>query len=431
MLELVVGKENGTIDNASIPIRWCIDEKTLALAQNDGNMKILIQVKYDSYTEDRFLHKLTSYMTYIPIRRSGDVQICAYIVTADSKKRSKNHVFNTIFTSRSGSKFSYHINLDSDVGDKLLVAWDKKDSDGCTIIDKVHDYYRIKIPEDVFGAELPKWFDKVVNRYLESKTNDECHRNRRVMTFFAFRIWPVMIEALISEMRMIGMFFIVFVFGWFHITLKRLASPFADGWDKFGEILAEDVRSKNILTFFYEKSLKWLKSGKMSDYSCKGLCKQISWLFAAVFAPLVPVIYLIYLVITVEVLGMQFDALALLMPFIINALAIIAVLLIVCVFVAVIGALIWIFELIPAPNIKWCFKPFIMFGDALVNLTFKLEKWYNDKFFKNATLKKELLTCNGDANSVTTDIKKIPFFERSPSLIYLDVKNKVCKPMKR
>jgi len=430
MLELVVGKEDGTIDNASVPIRWCIDNETLEKAQKDGNMKILIQVKYDHYTEDRFLHKLTSYMTYVPLRRSGDVEICAYIVTAKSKKRSKNHTFNTIFTARSGSKFAYNIDLDRDIGDRILVDWSDENSDSCTIVDKVHDYYKIKIPENVFGAELPKWFDKIVNRYLESKTNDECHRNRRVITFFMFRVWVVAIEALISELRMLSMFFLVFMLGWFHVSLKRLGKPFVDGWNKSGEILAEDVKSKNVLTFFYDASFKWLRKFYPTPES-KVICKNVSVLFALMFLPTVPLAYSLYLVISVEVLGIPFNVLALFMPLIINTLLIFVVLLCMSIFVGIVSALIWFWELLPTPNFSIIFKPFTFVGDLIVNTIFAIEKWYNDKFNKNAALKKELLTCNGDANSVTTDIKKIPLFERSPTLIYLDVKNKVCKPMKR
>jgi len=433
MLELVVGKEDGVIDNASIPLRWCINEETMKKLEGLKNVKILIQVRYDSYTEDRFMVKLSNYMTYIPCRRAGEVEISAYIVSATSNKRSLNYALDTVFMMRDGASYNRNINIDCTVGKELYVKYDDVSFGHCEVVEVVHDTYTVKIPKNVFGKELPKWFDNLVNRYLSSKTYDECGKRRRVMGFLFVRSWFMMLDVLASELRMILMFFGAFLFGWYHISLKRLKRPFADGWDAWDTILKTDVKSNNILEIMFDYASGKAKK-KFNAYDQNFISKWLGLLTSAISLPMVPAIYIGYMFLAYLSVGLQLE-IVLFAPFIINTVGLVVIIIAAAIILGILGAIVWVCTKITdyfslRKIVNGIFDPIFDGIEWIVNKCLLIEKWIND-FFDSRALKKELLTCNGDANSVTTDIKKIPFKERSVQLIYLDIKNKVCKPMAR
>ena len=433
MLELVIGKESGVIDNASIPIRWCIDTETMEKLKDHKNVKILIQVKYDQWTEDRFMVKLSNYMTYVPCRRAGEVEISAYLVYAESEKRSLNYALDTVFMMRDGAKYTRGFNIDCPIGKELYIKHDDVSFGHCSMLEIVHDTYKVNIPKNVFGKELPKWFDDLVNRYLSSKTYDECGKRKRVMGFLFVRSWFMMLDALASELRMIAMFGMALMFGWYHITLKRLKHPFKEGWECWSKILKNDVKSKNIVELMYDITHAKAKK-KYKTYEQNYIPKFFGQLAAAASLPMIPVIYAGYVVLGITTVGMPLE-IALITPFLTNT-AILIVLGICTVFIGgIIAGLVWIFNILVdkfslGTIVNWIIDPIFNTFDWIVEKSLLLEKWIND-FFDRRDLKKELLTCNGDANSVTTDIKKIPLKERSIQLMYLDIKNKVCKPMAR
>jgi len=433
MLELVIGREDGVIDNASIPLRWCIDVETMQRLEGLKNVKILIQVRYNSYTEDRFMVKLSNYMTYIPCRRSGEVEISAYIVSATSEKRSLNYALETVFMMRDGANYNRSINIDCTVGKELYIKRGDVTFGHCEVVETVHETYKVNIPKNVFGKELPKWFDNLVNRYLSSKTYDECGKRGRVMSFFFIRSWFMMLDVIASELRMILMYLAAFLFGWYHISLKRLKSPFKDGWDAWHTILNTDVKSGNILQIMFDIAAKKTKK-TFKDWDEKHIVKMAGVLAAAASLPMVPILYLGYIALIHLGIGMPLEV-ALVAPFLFNSFLLLVIGIMASVIIGVLGGIMWVctkilnfFSLSKIANA--IFTPFFDGLDWVITKCLLLEKWIND-FFDSRALKKELLTCNGDANSVTTDIKKIPFKERSVQLIYLDIKNKVCKPMAR
>ena len=418
MLELVVGPENGIIENASIPIRWCINEETLNLLDDIENPHILIRFMYeDGYNEDRFVEKISKYMGYFPCRRSGKVKIEAYIVTGLSTIKSIKHIINKTFLDKSGSTYSYglkhrskdnnsHINIDNGMG---------------VIIDNVEEPYTITIPKDVFGAELPKWIKICVNRYLENQTVDECHRNRRLMSF-PLRAPFILCELLFISIKQTIFYTVCILLGFFKLDISRYLRPFADGYDGY-ELMMSDVLSKNVIKNFYNYFLKKLSNNNNSYFDIK----IVSCMLSTLLLPFVPVIYIIYVILgNILIINLNLNILLLpLLPFILNILVIIGI----AIFIGICFALYniggFFIKLLPDfMNIDISFDPFFDFIDKIAYKIINM-------FTKKQELKKELLTCNGDANSVTTDIKRIPLREQSITLIYSNIKNKVCKPMMR
>jgi len=340
MLELVVGKEDGVIDNASIPLRWCINDETMKKLEGLKNVKILIQVRYDSYTEDRFMVKLSNYMTYIPCRRAGEVEISAYIVSATSEKRSLNYALDTVFMMRDGSTYDRNINIDCTIGKELYIKNDDRLFGHCEVIETIHETYKVKIPKNVFGKELPKWFDNLVNRYLSSKTYDECGKRGRVMSFFFIRSWFMMLDVIASELRMILMYFMAFLFGWYHISLKRLKSPFKDGWDAWDSILKTDVKSNNILEIMFDYTSDKAKR-KFKSYDEKWVCKWLGLLTSVISLPMVPAVYIGYVCFAYLGVGLQLEV-ALLVPFVINTIFAVIIVVAAAIILAILGGIVWV-----------------------------------------------------------------------------------------
>lgn len=410
MFELVVGKEDGTIENASIPVRWCVDPKLLESLGNDVVHYVLIIADYGSKTE-RFLCKMSDYMTYIPLSRSGEVKINAMIVNATNVKMTARKVLNKTIMLRYDhslweySLYDYNDKL-HDVGYEIFIGHNH-DNDCATIRAVLDSPHKINIPKESFGKELPLWFSKLVNRYLESKPFDQCHRNRRVMSFFLIRMWMILAEVMIKEV-IITLSFVAFILGgFFKFNPRALIHPLQSSW------LPENIKDeaelgKHIVPMMIDGFEKHIESrfGEVNIVIGVGVC-VLSFIFT-------PILYIIMLLITHGLFPLVDDIwVTLALPFLVYP------------FIVVIGGIICGFVMMVTPLLSKLHAP--QFG-----ILSKIGEIFN-KFLKlfesNDSLKTELITCNGDANSITTNVNDIPFKERSTKLMYLSVKNKVCKPM--
>lgn len=418
MLELVVGPENCVIENASIPIRWCINEETLLLLDNVDNPHILIRFIYeDGHTEDRFVEKISKYMGYFPCRRSGKVQIFAYIVSGSSQIKSTKHIINKTFLAKHGTHYDYQMSERSKDNNANI---NTTNGTG-VIIDNVEEPYIINIPKDVFGAELPKWIKTVVNRYLENQTIDECHRNRRLMTF-PLRAPFILCELLFVTMKQTVFYITCILFGFLKLDISRYLRPFSDGYDSYN-LMQNDILSKNIIENLFNYFSKKLNIINDSYFDTT----TVSITLSILLLPVIPIINIIYMLLGNEFIISYDLSISILpiLPFLFNALLIILIGL-------VIGICFLIYH-ISKYNVKLLQRLFFIDinFDRLFDFMDKIAYNIINMFTKKQELKKELLTCNGDANSVTTDIKRIPLKEQSVTLIYSNIKNKVCKPMMR
>ena len=154
----------------------------------------------------------------------------------------------------------------------------------------------------------------------------------------------MMLDFLASELRMIGMYTIAFLLGWYHINLKRLKHPFKDGWDDWGKILVNDVKSKNIIEMMYDMAST--KAKKKYDTYEEGHIPKFFGMFAAAFSlPMIPVAYAGYVILSILTLNAPLEV-AMILPFVINSVGVIVVSIAV-VIVGMIGAgIIWVWNII-------------------------------------------------------------------------------------
>ena len=361
-------------------------------------------------------------MTYIPCRRSGKIKINAYIIEGSSNIHTNKSSIKNSILKKDGLCYIWDLDLTNN--DKLFdVDTNKIDSDYTKVITTVESSYTIDLPKEVFGKEMPNWFKGLVNRYLENQTVDECHRNRRIMTFFMFRIWFVFVEIILLELKMILGYFTAFMIGFYYINIKRLLHPIKDGTNLNYDFLSNDIKGNNILEIIYD----FTKTSTILNYVPNKI-NSISNIFVLFSLPLVPLVYTIY-VISIGVI-FEFSLHLMWMPFVANFIIVSAGVMLVLICSGFWSCIVWLSKLITPTKHKSEWVITRMFFKCILTITTGFYKFI-ELFESNKKLKKELLTCNGDANNVTTDIKKIPFKERSINLIYLDIKNNVCKPMRR
>ena len=233
MLKLIVGEEGGVVQNAIIPVRWCVDKSTLEELKQRGvvNPHILIVIAsrergYESklyYTEtSRYLAPLEQLIEYVRFLKPG-----------------KNTIFATIVWER--EKIGKKIDL--------WVRYSRK-TEGRYLTDLIHyngGFYpqddsssevaetNVEVPTGLFAKEYPKWLKKWVNLWYETKPKDQCHFRRRIIP--AFTIQPLLILPwlVIRSLLAFAIALILLLSGERKIGFKAIIHP----WKRdFGDIWA-------------------------------------------------------------------------------------------------------------------------------------------------------------------------------------------------
>lgn len=192
--ELFVGDKGGLINNGDVPIRWCITQEYIKQLEEDGviDPHVLITSYAPSDKKqpdksfliemDRKMVPLTELMTYLRFSRAGKAKVYAVILDGCNGREVLHKRY-------------------------LRNKWD----DGGEIIspysDEIYDdlKYAVKtisamviIPADVFGKEPSAWTKWYVNLWHKSsnKVVDECHWRQRWMIAFGVK-WMAFIPFLI------------------------------------------------------------------------------------------------------------------------------------------------------------------------------------------------------------------------------------------
>jgi hypothetical protein len=184
-IELIVG-DGKPLQNASLPIRWCIDAQTLNRIKEQGgaDAQILLVSIDEKGGEERVMVPLSQGMTFFNIRRPGESTINAFVVWA----RGDTHLnkLKNYFLMYSSGSFDYRLVLSG----KIYID---KDSPVFQIFDD-SSKVNVVIPIDLFGKEPAAWFKSLVNVWSTRQPtlmDDECSWRRRVIMFFLFKIWFV------------------------------------------------------------------------------------------------------------------------------------------------------------------------------------------------------------------------------------------------
>lgn len=242
MLKLIVGEEGGMAQSASILIKWCTDKTTLEKLKGMGvlNPHILLVNAVGGKEISRLLVPLKQAMEYVRFQTHGRNTIYATIVWADDGKPST--LWDIYATDVLDCNGSFHYNMDSYQG----FGFTTTEFAGIDVV----------IPQELFAKAPPRWLERWVNLWYETKTRDQCHFRKRMIP--AFTIQPPLVLLWLILRSLIGvaavMFWILLI-GMRGINLKPLIHPWRQKleWVWVGRketIFLRDLRDKKGEEFY-------------------------------------------------------------------------------------------------------------------------------------------------------------------------------------
>ena len=186
MIDLVIGNSDNVIDNASIPVRWCLSDDLIETVNNsDSKPKIVIIVTYkqDLYDrkEERHIFDLNQVMAYIPLSKAGNVTITAhfFLVQSEAKKFTE-----LVLEKDKYNRTKYEFKMNN------LTSWDSYLSLMYKHIESSIDY-NYEVPDSVFGKLPHPTILKLINRYQTNTLIDECDLRRRYLIFPFKLLFPL------------------------------------------------------------------------------------------------------------------------------------------------------------------------------------------------------------------------------------------------
>ena len=424
--ELVVGKKDGCIDNASIPVRWCLTKSLLDHINDEEYLspQILIEVEYISMTgqgnnfvarEERHLFPLNQFIAYIPLSRAGIVNISAFIVGI---KKGSIKTYSHVLLSK------IHGDYDTtDLANRSSIYYSLKDGNGgvCEIvmISNTLDY-RMVIPAGIFGKKPPEWLLSLMNRYQSKTLVDECALRWRKIGFPFKYLFLILPEGILRLMGMTAAYLTYWVFGSYNLSTMYFRHPLIYGLLCY----SRDTNPHRIDKFVNSKTI-WQGIGNLfiMCYTIPAIpIATLAISYWAITTALVPVWPAFWLTLVAP------------------ALLCMAA----CLIAGLVYAIYWLGKTIlywmanviftNKTSVKidnFFSKPFNWVADLADRFALWYESRASHKQHDELLKYEKYLTCNNDPHSVTAEVSKIAILDRTPSLIYHDIKNKVCKPLER
>jgi len=185
--ELIVGEANGEIINADIPVRWCVTPNLVKQMEDAGiiDPHVLILTATSSGQEiQRQVVPIGDLMTYARFSKAGDMRLYGWIVDG---KMGRKELHKTL-TRKSKGKHETD----------LIDTWDGTPYKDLGDLSFAHTGMNIEIPAGVFGKEPSPWVKWFSNLWHEDRTVDQCHFRRRMIFAFTLKWIPVLAFAIIS-----------------------------------------------------------------------------------------------------------------------------------------------------------------------------------------------------------------------------------------
>ena len=194
--KLQIGGEKG-IDNADVPVRWCITPEFVKQMDEDGIADphiLLVSVDPKKGEMERVLVPVSAIMTWVRFYRSGEMKLFGWIVdgSAGRKKLNKDFIAKT--------RGSYETDL---IDEDYEVYTNEETDDREThwfykAVDDISRTYigteeTVNIPSTVFGKEprpALKWY---VNLWHRNRLNDQCHFRQRAALAFTLKPFGILI----------------------------------------------------------------------------------------------------------------------------------------------------------------------------------------------------------------------------------------------
>jgi len=185
IFKLLVGDEDGKIENADVPVRWCINKGMIKHIEDQGIKDPHILLTTTNVTNDREMCRviapISQLTSYVRFTKAGNMKIHAWIVDMDSEaydipfniannqKKKNKHIFG-FFQQKKHGYYRTDLYLDDDeVYDDVDGLSDHIDMD-------------IIIPSEAFGAEPPAWLKWFANLWHDDvRDPDQCLFRQRLL----------------------------------------------------------------------------------------------------------------------------------------------------------------------------------------------------------------------------------------------------------
>lgn len=256
--------------------------------------------------------------------------------------------------------------------------------------------------EDLFGKELPEWIKFFINRYWYGwvKPKDQCDQRRRIM-LFPFTTLPIILIEFI--LRMIWNTFctlICWLIG-LHVGFKHIFHP-------FDHILTSTTMSKGTWLLNAVDNSAWMKKHK-------------SMLAFVATIEFIPIVYLFFYWLAIQAHYTYIEALyASLALFWIMVIAL-ALLVGIVVLLKIAGAA--FDDVLKGKLTGWLDNVYF----KVVNKIDVVLNWLESFLADDTERKRTLLLCHEKDGKC---LPELTTRDKSFSLLFADIKNKVCKPMR-
>lgn len=228
--ELKVGGANG-IDNADVPVRWCITPDFVTKMENDKVVDphiLLVSVDSKSGEMSRHLVPVAELMTYVRFQRAGEMKLYGWIIDG---KVGRKELHRQFMMKKRGE---WNTNL--------INPYDGTPEDSIPGV-YIGTSRTVDIPANVFGKEPSpglKWF---VNLWHKGRPQDECHFRKRFLLAISLKWIAMLVFSLVAISVRTAAASVVSLMGWSHTAnWKYVWRPFkytmgmvirTDGWDGF------------------------------------------------------------------------------------------------------------------------------------------------------------------------------------------------------
>ena len=451
--ELIVGDETGEIMNGDVPVRWCVTPalvKELEVNKVTDPHVLLVTADERGREMQRQMVPMTELMTYVRFTKSGSMKLYGFILDGSAGRK----MLHNAYMRKQGGGYKTEV----------IYAYY-----GTPYDDLLFEFTRtevtVEIPEGVFGKEPSPWMKWFVNLWHSNsgRVVDECHYRRRLILAFTLKWIPVLLwTGFLISGRVLCTGGLILAGYWKGVKFLRSFRPYK--YPDIGYNLLDgvdiDIESSQFLI-------------KRKSVSYGGYEDKQTMLITLAIVPLTLVVQTILAagLATVNPAG---SFLAIMVAFSLAIFAVTAVWDILVYFVEwlqrttifeamrskaydkIDGVIVFFEEKSLWKYIKWglailLFIPILYFSIMfevvgivalpilVVAALYKFGEPLMDRFNMVYTVTPEKndyteireLLCPKDELNLKPDIRYIPPKQRTVRLWYLDLKNKVCKPMQR
>lgn len=214
--ELIVGDTNGEIQSGDIPVRWCLTPEFVTELEEQGivDPHILLVTAYHDIASVREMQRklipVGELMTYARFTRSGKMSLHAWIVDGALGRREIHHKLSQKICGAYGTTV-FDVYGKPKSADELTIFMAEA---RCELKFAKYVGVDVLIPNGVFGKEPHPLVKKYVNMWHDGRIVDECHFRRRMILAFTLKWIPVLLwTVLLASSRVLAAGFLT-VAGW-------------------------------------------------------------------------------------------------------------------------------------------------------------------------------------------------------------------------